>query len=214
MSYQSVDALQQALVEKVFHYAEDRKKAAGRAPGMLAGIVTCYALKGLGFRDGAAIERGLPEYKNPGVTHNVEWLKESWNFRRIFANPPCGIDHERGASIKHWLCRCAAAHSRRASEVPEIAPVATNTGHWKKHVFGCAAAACSLYDTRLSLLIEGRDEGKGAPMPCAMVYWGENHGQFFDVFIQHVAVVDLRPLFRKHTGNNVRQPGPIPPAEI
>jgi hypothetical protein len=35
MSYESVDALQKVLVEKVFHYAEDRKKAAGRALGTL-----------------------------------------------------------------------------------------------------------------------------------------------------------------------------------
>jgi hypothetical protein len=38
MSYKSVDALQQVLVEKVFHYAEDRKKAAGRALGTLVEI--------------------------------------------------------------------------------------------------------------------------------------------------------------------------------
>jgi len=73
MSYQSVDALQQVLVKKVFHYAEDRKKAAGRALGTLVEIITYYALKGWGFRENVAIERALPEYKNPAITHNVEF---------------------------------------------------------------------------------------------------------------------------------------------
>jgi hypothetical protein len=73
MSYQSVDALQQVLVEKVFHYADDRKKAAGRALGTLVEIITYYALKGWGFRENVAIERALSEYKNPAITHNVEF---------------------------------------------------------------------------------------------------------------------------------------------
>jgi hypothetical protein len=73
MSYESVDALQQVLVERVFHYADDRKKAAGRALGTLVEIITYYALKGWGFRENVAIERPLAEYKNPSITHNVEF---------------------------------------------------------------------------------------------------------------------------------------------
>lgn len=73
MSYQSVDALQQVLVDKVFHYAEDRKKAAGRALGTMVEIITYYALKGWGFRENVAIERPLPEYRNLAITHNVEF---------------------------------------------------------------------------------------------------------------------------------------------
>jgi hypothetical protein len=73
MTYQSVDALQQVLVEKVFGYAEDRKKAAGRALGTLVEIITYYSLKAWGFRESVAIERPLPEYGNPEITHNVEF---------------------------------------------------------------------------------------------------------------------------------------------
>ena len=51
-------------------------------------------------------------------------------------------------------------------------PVATNTGHWKKHVFTNATGICFLYDTRLKFLVNGEDGGKGAPMSCAMIYWG------------------------------------------
>jgi hypothetical protein len=73
MAYESVDALQRVLVEKVFHYADDKKKAAGRALGTLVEIITYYALKGWGFRENLAIERPLPEYGNPAITHNVEF---------------------------------------------------------------------------------------------------------------------------------------------
>jgi hypothetical protein len=73
MSYESVDALQRVLVEKIFHYAPDRKKAAGRALGTLVEIITYYALKGWGFRENVAIERPLAEYANPAITHNVEF---------------------------------------------------------------------------------------------------------------------------------------------
>jgi len=45
MSYQSVDQLQKVLTQKVFHYAKDAKKAAGRALGTLVEIITFYALK-------------------------------------------------------------------------------------------------------------------------------------------------------------------------
>src|SRR6266404_5039655 len=73
MSYESVDALQKVLVENVFHYAVDRKKAAGRALGTLVEIITYYSLKGWGFRENVAIERPLPEFANPEITHNVEF---------------------------------------------------------------------------------------------------------------------------------------------
>ena len=69
MSYPSVDALQRVLVESVFHYAQDRKKAAGRALGTLVEIITFYALKGWGFRENVAIERPLPEFGNPDIAH-------------------------------------------------------------------------------------------------------------------------------------------------
>jgi hypothetical protein len=131
-------------------------------------------------------------------------LKESWDFGKIFVNPPYGIDKIRHTSIKHWLYRCAAAYNHHRSEVIALVPVATNTGHWKKYVFVKAHAVCFLYDTRLRFLINGRDEGKGAPMSCAMVYWGDNYESFFDVFIRFGAVLDLRTLHRKHIGEPER----------
>lgn len=73
MAYKSVDQLQKVLVEKVFHYAKDSKKAAGRALGTLVEIITFYLLKSWGFEHSVAIERSLAEYGRPEITHNVEY---------------------------------------------------------------------------------------------------------------------------------------------
>ena len=134
---------------------------------------------------GARVEYMLPEH---------DGLKESWNYPTIYVNPPYGIDRERGTSIKDWLARCVHAYETYGSEVIALIPVATNTGHWKKYIWGKATAICFLYDTRLKFLIEGKEGGKGAPMACAMVYWGRHYERFYEVFIEHGAVVDLRPL--------------------
>ena len=73
MPYESVDALQRALTRDVFHYAKDAKKAAGRALGTLVEIITFYLIKSWGYERHTAIERRLPEYANPDITHNVEF---------------------------------------------------------------------------------------------------------------------------------------------
>lgn len=73
MSYPSVDALQRILVENVFHYAIDKKKAAGRALGTLIEVITFYTLKSWGLRNNICIERPLSEYANAGISHNVEY---------------------------------------------------------------------------------------------------------------------------------------------
>ncbi len=73
MPYESVDALQRALTRNVFHYAKDAKKAAGRALGTLVEIITFYLVKSWGYEKHTAIERRLPEYANPEITHNVEF---------------------------------------------------------------------------------------------------------------------------------------------
>ncbi|NMA41258.1 MAG: hypothetical protein GX937_13895 [Lentisphaerae bacterium] len=56
--------------------------------------------------------------------------------------------------------------------------------------------------------VEGKDEGKDAPMSCAMIYWGKDVKSFYDVFIEYGAVVDLRQLQGKFIGEKrrLRQP--------
>jgi hypothetical protein len=87
------------------------------------------------------------------------------------------------------------------SEVLALVPVATNTGHWKKYIYGKASGICFLYDTRLRFLVDGKDEGKGAPMSCAMVYWGRNFDRFCEVFLEFGAVVSLANLKDREIGH-------------
>jgi hypothetical protein len=73
MAYESVDKLQNALGLQVFHYTQDKKKAAGRALGTMVEIITYYLLKSWGFNNSTSIERGLVEYGNDEISHNVEY---------------------------------------------------------------------------------------------------------------------------------------------
>ncbi len=129
-------------------------------------------------------------------------LRESWDYPTIYVNPPYGSDKERRTTIKHWLYKCAHAHKHYAAQVLALVPVATNTSHWKEYVWGRATAICFLYDTRLRFLVEGKDEGKGAPMSCATIYWNKNIEVFLDVFNEFGAIVDLRPLQGRIIGGN------------
>lgn len=137
-----------------------------------------------------SIVKAQTEFRLP----EVDGLKQKWDFPTIYVNPPYGADRERGTTIKNWLAKCALAHKDYHSEVIALVPVATNTGHWKQSVFGEARAICFLYDTRLKFLENGLDVGKGAPMSCAMIYWGKNYAQFYDIFIQFGAVIDISHL--------------------
>lgn len=73
MGYQSVNTLQQVLSKTVFSHTKDAKKAAGRCLGTLIEIITYYILNEWRMQDAISIERALPEYANPGITHNVEF---------------------------------------------------------------------------------------------------------------------------------------------
>ncbi len=129
------------------------------------------------------------EYRLP----HHDGLKQSWDHGTIYVNPPYGADRERGTKIADWLDRCLMAHQRYSSEVIALVPVASNTLHWKRNVWPHAASIAFLYDTRLKFLVDGKDGGKGAPMSCAMVYWGKRPSRFKEVFSKFGAVVDLGP---------------------
>ena len=154
-----------------------------------------------------SIVRADTEYTLP----DCNGLFNTWNFPTIFVNPPYGRDKDRNTSIKDWLRRCAQAHSQHGSEVLALVPVATNTRHWKDYVFAEAEAVSFLYDTRLRFMENGKTGGKGAPMSCAMVYWGNDYDRFEEIFIQFGAVVRVSHLHGKlvgtheHTQNAVHQ---------
>ena len=73
MAYESVDKLQKALADEVFKHTKDPKKASGRTLGTFVEIITYYLLKIWGLNNCISIERGLSEYGNPDITHNVEY---------------------------------------------------------------------------------------------------------------------------------------------
>jgi hypothetical protein len=141
-----------------------------------------------------SIVKATVEYRLP----KHDGLKDSWNFRRIYVNPPYGLDRKRATGIKNWLYRCAVAHKSYGAEVLALVPVATNTGHWKKYVFGKARSICFLYDTRLKFLVNGENGGKGAPMSCAMIYWGTDHERFTSIFLKFGAVLSLETVPAPH----------------
>ena len=132
-------------------------------------------------------------------------LKEEWNYPTIYMNPPYGADRERGTTIKNWLAKCAMSHQKYHAEILALVPVATNTIHWKQSVFGQACALCFLYDTRLKFLENGLDVGKGAPMSCAMIYWGKHYEKFHNTFIEYGAVVDISNLQGQAIGECKKQ---------
>ncbi len=133
-------------------------------------------------------------------------LREDWNYPTIYMNPPYGADRKRGTTIKNWLNKCLITHKNYNSEILALVPVATNTAHWKNSVFGHAKAVCFLYDTRLKFLENGSGGGKGAPMACAMIYWGKDYDKFYDIFIEYGAIVDLSNLQGEEIGATKNQP--------
>ena len=137
-----------------------------------------------------SIVQATIEYRLP----HQDGLRESWDFKRIYVNPPYGKDKEMGTTIKNWLAKCAYTHETLRSEILALIPIASNTSHWKKYVFTQATGICFLYDTRLRFLENGVDSGKGAPMACAMVYWGSDYASFYNVFIEYGAVVNISHL--------------------
>lgn len=118
-------------------------------------------------------------------------LHEEWNYKTIFVNPPYGADRIRRTTIKDWFFKCEEANRLYGAEVLALVPVATNTRHWKDYVFGKAAGICFLYDTRLRFQINGHLDEKGAPMSCAMIYWGNGVPKFVDVFSAYGAALDI-----------------------
>lgn len=119
-------------------------------------------------------------------------LELSWNASSIYVNPPYGADRTRGTRIRDWLKKCSDAYHTNQAEVLALVPVAANTRHWKECVWASAVGVCFLYDTRLKFLEDGADVGKGAPMACAVVYWGEQFERFASVFRLFGACLDLR----------------------
>jgi|AntRauTorcE11897_2_1112592.scaffolds.fasta_scaffold02313_4 hypothetical protein len=122
----------------------------------------------------------LTEYKLP-----TDGLKESWNFKNIYVNPPYGRDMERKTSISDWLLKGSESHKNHGSELLFLIPVATNTKHFKNIIFENGGGICFLKDTRLKFWADGLEDKKGAPMACCMVYFGKDYEKFEEYFTEY-----------------------------
>ena len=151
------------------------------------------------FGGGIALDPCSNEYSIVGAQAEFclpdqDGLALDWNFPTIYVNPPYGADRVRGTTIRHWLAKCDLMHRTHGAEIIALVPVAPNTMHWKKYVFGSADAICFLYDTRLRFLVNGQDTGKGAPMACCFVYCGDRISAFTQHFRLYGAAVDISAL--------------------
>lgn len=129
-------------------------------------------------------------------------LSEEWNYKTIFVNPLYGADRERGTTIKNWIKKCEVSYRLYHAEVLALIPVATNTRHWKDYIFGRAAGICFLYDTRLRFMINGELDVKGAPMSCAMIYWGTDVSRFVELFSHYGAALGVTKHINANFGSN------------
>ena len=104
MTYESVDKLQKVLADEVFAHTNDPKKASGRALGTFVEIITFYLLKTWELNNHISIERGLAEYGNPDITHNVEY-----SLHPVVRSFSLTIDKPKTSITPHVICKALTA---------------------------------------------------------------------------------------------------------
>ena len=105
-------------------------------------------------------------------------LSLDWSpYGNIFINPPYG----RG--IKSWFKKAREVQKTHNSSLILLVPVSTNTSHWKEYVFNHEdTCVCFISDSRLKFGIDGSEDNKGAPMACALIYFGKEVDKFKVMF--------------------------------
>ncbi len=111
----------------------------------------------------------------------IDGLKESWDYKTIFVNPPYGKNIHNKTSIYDWINKGVVAN-KKGSELLYLIPVATNTRHFKDLIFKNSCGICFLNDTRLKFWSDGIEDKKGAPMSCCIVYFGKDYDKFQTIF--------------------------------
>lgn len=115
------------------------------------------------------------EYILPQDGLVLDWLGN------VFCNPPYGRNPENKTTLLNWINKAQITFAALENEIIFLIPVATNTRHFKQ-IFNSAQAICFLADTRLKFWINGREDKKGAPMACCLVYWGKDKEGFKEIF--------------------------------
>jgi len=111
----------------------------------------------------------------------TDGLKEDWDYKKIFVNPPYGKNIFNKTSIYTWIKKGVDSYLN-GSELLYLIPVSTNTRHFKDLIFKHSTGICFLNDTRLKFWSEGKEDKKGAPMSCCMVYFGDDYEKFESIF--------------------------------
>ena len=114
----------------------------------------------------------------------TDGLKESWDYKKIFVNPPFGRNLEEKTSVYTWLKKGVDAN-QNGSELLYLIPVSTNISHFKELIFVYGCGICFLKDTRLRFWNNGIEDKKGAPMACCMVYFGNDYDRFDNCFSEY-----------------------------
>lgn len=120
----------------------------------------------------------------------IDGLKEEWDYKRIFMNPPYGRDMAMKTTIKNWIIKANEAYIN-GSEVLALIPVATSSSHFKEIIFKEANSICFLGDTRLKFMVDGELSKMGAPMSCCIVYWGKDYDKFENIFSEYGKCVKI-----------------------
>lgn len=118
-------------------------------------------------------------------------LKEEWNYPTIFVNPPYGRNSENKTSIYNWIQKGLEANQKYQSEIIYLIPVATNTKHFKDLIFKHFTSICFLADTRLKFYNQGKEDVKGAPMSCCLIYIGKRNKEFNAIFSNYGKIFNI-----------------------
>lgn len=145
MTYPSVDALQKALGKSIFQNRKDVKKAAGRALGTIVELMAFYLLREWNLLPNLSIERGLAEFANDAITHNVEF-----GLHRIIARERFSMPADLPLSVSKLV--------RVLGTTPKLAPFRNETDQANKTVqllssAGVVRNACTITDARSGLIV-------------------------------------------------------------
>ncbi|MDR3250761.1 MAG: hypothetical protein LBT42_03745, partial [Tannerella sp.] len=180
MGYESVDKLQNVLADNVFSHTKAPKKAAGRTLGTLVEIIAYYLLKTWGLNNHISIERGLEEYGNPDITHNVEYslhpiLRASTvnigkSKKSITANTILKALEEKGFDLQglerkaNHLLRNGILRNACTIAVSDntflLASIKTDNGsEWELHIYEQSKKPYSIFECKRVGIEEGMSKG-------------------------------------------------------
>ncbi len=127
----------------------------------------------------------------------IDGLKEDWSlYKKIYINPPFGLDSERGTSIKDWIKKASDTNLNFGNEILMLVPSSTNTSHFQKIIFKIKSGGIVfLNDTRLRFLDSGNDNNedkKGSPIGMTIIYMGEEYSKFESVFNKYGKCFEIK----------------------